>query len=247
MDLLSKSYEQFVAESSHLGLHKNALQMVYKEYEEQRLGKIMFNAFVLGVLPVSCGWISERLHSARLERERVIKEQQLEHQMLSDKTRQSDRSRLRSVTLPVPASTQRKPLAVKDGALKKSKTTKKTVNQATRSSSRSASLPTSDTSQPSATGRLPSVAIGLPEKVVKTPLLFIMLLLLQDQRILQAMAQKMNSEQEQEEIRKMAAKLWHEEVLLEQASKQVMEKQRREQLEHQKRINEKKVNGILEL
>ena len=39
------------------------------------------------------------------------------------------------------------------------------------------------------------------------------------------MVQKMNSEQEQEEIRKMAAKLWHEEVLLEQASKQVMEKQ----------------------
>ena len=69
-----------------------------------------------------------------------------------------------------------------------------------------------------------------------------MITVLQDQRILQAMAQKMNSEQEQEEIRKMAAKLWHEEVLVDQASKQVMEKQRREQLEQQKRINQKKVS-----
>lgn len=59
------------------------------------------------------------------------------------------------------------------------------------------------------------------------------------------MAQKMNSEREQEEIRKMAAQLWHEEVLLEQASKQVQERQRREQLEQQKRLNEKKVNDTL--
>ena len=55
------------------------------------------------------------------------------------------------------------------------------------------------------------------------------------------MAQKMNSEQEQEEIRKMAAKLWHEEVLQEQANKQVQEKQWQEHLEQQKRINQKKV------
>lgn len=59
------------------------------------------------------------------------------------------------------------------------------------------------------------------------------------------MAQKMNREQEQEEIRKMAAKLWHEEVLLEQASKQVQEKQWREQLEQQKIMNQKKVNASL--
>ena len=52
------------------------------------------------------------------------------------------------------------------------------------------------------------------------------------------MAQKLNSKRKQE-IRKMAAKLWHEEVLPEQASKQ--EKQRQEQLEQQKRINRKKV------
>jgi len=57
------------------------------------------------------------------------------------------------------------------------------------------------------------------------------------------MAQKMNSEQEQEEIRKMAAQLWHEETLLEQASKQVLDRQRREQLEKQKRANEMKVNN----
>ena len=54
------------------------------------------------------------------------------------------------------------------------------------------------------------------------------------------MAQKMNREREQEEIRKMAAKLWHEEVLLEQTSKQVQEKQWREQLEQQKIMNQKK-------
>lgn len=59
------------------------------------------------------------------------------------------------------------------------------------------------------------------------------------------MAQKMNREKEQEEIRKMAAKLWHEEVLLEQTSKQVQEKQWREQLEQQKRMNQKKVNASL--
>ena len=59
------------------------------------------------------------------------------------------------------------------------------------------------------------------------------------------MAQKMNREREQEEIRKMAAKLWHEEVLLEQASKQVQEKQWREQLEQQKIMNQKKVNASL--
>ena len=59
------------------------------------------------------------------------------------------------------------------------------------------------------------------------------------------MAQKMNSEREQEEIRKMAAQLWHEEVLLEQASKQVQERQWREQLEQQKQIDEKKVNDTL--
>ena len=57
----------------------------------------------------------------------------------------------------------------------------------------------------------------------------------------------MNSEQEQEEIRKMAARLWHEEVLLDQASKQVMEKQRREELEQQKRINQKKVNDSISI
>lgn len=68
---------------------------------------------------------------------------------------------------------------------------------------------------------------------------------MQDQRILQAMAQKMSSEQEQEEIRKMAAKLWHEEALLEKASKQVLERQRQEQLEQQKRINQKKANDII--
>lgn len=39
IDLLSKSYEQFVADSSHLGLHKDALQLVYKEYDEERLRK----------------------------------------------------------------------------------------------------------------------------------------------------------------------------------------------------------------
>ena len=59
------------------------------------------------------------------------------------------------------------------------------------------------------------------------------------------MAQKMNREREQEEIRKMAAKLWHEEVLLEQTSKQVQEKQWREQLEQQKIMNQKKVNASL--
>lgn len=59
------------------------------------------------------------------------------------------------------------------------------------------------------------------------------------------MAQKMNREREQEEIRKMAAKLWHEEVLLEQTSKQVQEKQWREHLEQQKRMNQKKVNASL--
>ena len=53
------------------------------------------------------------------------------------------------------------------------------------------------------------------------------------------MAQKMNSKREQEDIRKVAAKLWHEEVLPEQASKQ--KKQRQEQPEQQKRINQKKV------
>ena len=59
------------------------------------------------------------------------------------------------------------------------------------------------------------------------------------------MAQKMNNEREQEEIRKMAAKLWHEEVLLEQANKQVQEKQWREYLEQQKRISQKKVHASL--
>lgn len=43
----------------------------------------------------------------------------------------------------------------------------------------------------------------------------------------------------------MAAKLWHEEVLLEQTSKQVQEKQWREHLEQQKRMNQKKVNASL--
>ena len=57
------------------------------------------------------------------------------------------------------------------------------------------------------------------------------------------MAQKMNGEQVQEEIRKMAAQQWHEEALLEQASKKVFERQLREQLEQQKRTNEKKVNN----
>ena len=93
--------------------------------------------------------------------------------MPSDKARQTDRSRSQSVTLPVPAGTQRKPPAVRDGALTKSKTTKRTVDHARRSSSRSASLPTNNISQPSATGRLPSVAIGLPEKVANTLVLFI--------------------------------------------------------------------------
>ena len=60
------------------------------------------------------------------------------------------------------------------------------------------------------------------------------------------MAQKMNRERQQEEIRKMAAKLWHVEVLLEQTSKQVQEKQwRGEQLEQQKRMNQKKLNASL--
>ena len=56
------------------------------------------------------------------------------------------------------------------------------------------------------------------------------------------MAQKLNSKREQEEIRKMAAKLWHEEVLPEQANKK--EKQWQEQLEQQKRINQKKVQHM---
>ena len=57
------------------------------------------------------------------------------------------------------------------------------------------------------------------------------------------MAQKMNGKRKQEDIRKMAAKLWNEEVLPEQASKQ--EKQQQEQLEQQKRINQKKVQYML--
>lgn len=60
------------------------------------------------------------------------------------------------------------------------------------------------------------------------------------------MAQKMNGEREQEEIKKMAAQLWHEEVLQEQASKQEQERQWREQLEQQKKINQKKVNDTIQ-
>lgn len=59
------------------------------------------------------------------------------------------------------------------------------------------------------------------------------------------MAQKMTNQQEQEEIRKMAAQLWHEEALLEQTGKQVFEKQRRQQLEEHKRANQIKVIMLL--
>ena len=65
----------------------------------------------------------------------------------------------------------------------------------------------------------------------------------QDQRILQAMAHKLATQQEQEEVRKMAAKVWHEEALLDQTSKQIEERQHREYLvEHNKAVQQQVSN-----
>lgn len=69
-----------------------------------------------------------------------------------------------------------------------------------------------------------------------------MYVLPQDQRILQAMAQKLSSQKEQEEMRKMAAKVWHEEALLEQTSKHIQERQYREHLEEHKKAVKQQVN-----
>lgn len=187
----------------------------------------------------------ERLHSARLERERIIEEQQLEQQQTRPrKAQQRDKKRPQSVTSPTPISKDRKTSAVTNSVLRETIT--KSANPTGERFTRSATLPMSDISRPSTSTRLPSVVMSLPEKVVLSLYYVIMMggsFLLQDQRILQALAQKLNSEQEQEEIRKLAAQLWHEEALLEQASKQVLERQRREQLEQQKRANQMKVNG----
>ena len=117
--------------------------------------------------------ITERLHSARLERERVVKEeQQLEKQTLPDKARQSDRPRSQSVTLPTPVGKGKKPPVVTKSILKKNKASaaKKAVNQARKSSTKSATHPISDTSQSSTSTRLPTVVTGLPEKVDSTPI-----------------------------------------------------------------------------
>jgi len=56
------------------------------------------------------------------------------------------------------------------------------------------------------------------------------------------MAHKLSSQKEQEELRKIATKMWHEEALLEQTSKQIQEKQYREHLEEHKKAVKQQVN-----
>ncbi|XP_065896692.1 coiled-coil domain-containing protein 177-like [Dysidea avara] len=191
VDLISKSYEQFVAESSHLGLHKSALQLVYKEYEEQRL---------------------QRLHEARLERERIIGEYQLQQETRPHKKKQQDINAAASTTVP-----KSSPMRTQYYSQKKQVVPQEVVTPTREKLGvTSASLPLSEANIP----EFSATMMSLPER---------------DQRILQAMAQKLSSQQEQEELKKMAAKAWHEEALLEQTTKQIQERQYREQLEEHKK------------
>lgn len=104
-------------------------------------------------------WFVERLHNARLERERIIGEQQLEQPTTPHKTRQSKKLRSQSVTLPT-AINKEKRVSIASNSGTQRKTTTKTVN---RTKERSASIPASNPSSTNA--RLPSVTMGLPEKV----------------------------------------------------------------------------------
>lgn len=114
--------------------------------------------------------IVERLHNARLERERVIEEQQSEQQTMPHEAQQRRKPRSHSVTLPTAISKDKKPSLVTN-SVAQSKTTKKPVSCA---KDRSASLSISGNSQPSTSTRLPSVVTSLPEKVTLSYLCTVM-------------------------------------------------------------------------
>ena len=100
--------------------------------------------------------IIEKLHNARLERERIIEGQQLEQRTPPNKeTQQNDKARSHSITLPTPV----KASMMTNDVLKESKT----VNNRRERFTKSATLPMSNVCQSGT--RLPSAVMSLPEKV----------------------------------------------------------------------------------
>ena len=100
------------------------------------------------------------MHSALLERERVIGEQQLEQPTIPQKTQQSNKPRSQSVTLPTGINKDKRTSVVTNNA-----THRKTNKTGSCTKERSASILTSDVNPSSTSTRLPSVVMGLPEKV----------------------------------------------------------------------------------
>lgn len=111
---------------------------------------------------------AERLHNARLERERIIEEeQQLEQQTGHKATQQSDKLRSHSVTLPTSVNNNNMTVrsVMTNDATKGNKTTRKAVNSPRERFTKSDTLPVSDISRPSTSTRLPPAVMSLPEKV----------------------------------------------------------------------------------
>lgn len=106
--------------------------------------------------------VTEKLHNARLERERVIAEQQLEQQtIMPHKGQRKSKPRSQAVTLPAAVGKDKK----KSYSVTHGKTTKKTVDGTKERSTKSPALPISDVNKPSTSTELPSVVASLPEKV----------------------------------------------------------------------------------
>ena len=105
--------------------------------------------------------ITEKLHNARLERERVIAEQPLQQQIIPHKAQRKAKPRSQAVTLPAAVTKDKK----KSNSVAQGKVTKKMVGGAKERYTKSAALPISDVNKPPTGTQLPSVVASLPEKV----------------------------------------------------------------------------------
>ena len=105
--------------------------------------------------------VTEKLHNARLERERVIAEQQLQQQIMPHKVQRKGKPRSQAVTLPAAVSKDKK----KSNSVAQGKVTKKAVGGVKERHTKSATLPISDVSKSPSSTHLPSVVASLPEKV----------------------------------------------------------------------------------
>ena len=110
--------------------------------------------------------VTEKLHNARLEQEKVIVEQQLEQQTtIPHKAQQMSKQRSsQAITLPFAISKDKKKLLVTN-SVAQGKTTKKMAGDTKEKSTKLSALSISDTIKPSTSTQLSSVVASEPEKV----------------------------------------------------------------------------------